>query len=285
MRRLDSVNNALTIDVEEYFQAHAFESVVDRSAWDQFPNRVTASTYRVLDLLANYNVKVTFFILGWVADRYPELVRMIAAGGHEIATHGYWHELVYRQTREEFAVDLRRSLDAIGVALPGVPIAGYRAPSFSITEQSLWALDVLDSHGIEYDSSIFPLSAHDRYGMKDASRFASKTGRGVWEFPVSTIRLGRQNWPVAGGGYFRLYPLWFTRKAIRHLNGQGHPAVIYLHPWEFDPDQPRISDAPWLSRFRHYVNIDKTADRLRRLLEEFEFGPIRDVFATLLKSG
>jgi len=278
------MRNVLTIDVEEYFQVHAFESVIRRSNWDLFPNRVMGNTVRILELLAHYDVQATFFILGWVADRYPELVQMIAEDGHEIASHGYWHELVYRQTPEDFAADLRLSLDAISAALPGVPIAGYRAPSFSITAQSLWALDVLDHLGLVYDSSIFPLSIHDRYGIKEANRFASKTRRGLWEIPVSTIRLGKRNWPIAGGGYFRLYPLWVTRQAMHYINGQGQPAVIYLHPWEFDPHQPRIAEASWLSRFRHYVNIDKTEDRLRLLLQEFEFGPIRDVFAPLLKT-
>jgi polysaccharide deacetylase family protein (PEP-CTERM system associated) len=273
----------LTIDVEEHFQVHAFETVVDRSTWDGHSSRVVDNTLRILRLLAEYNVRATFFVLGWVADRYPDLVKKIAASGHEIATHGYWHELVYRQTPKEFAADLTQSLDAIGRVLNGLRPMGYRAPAFSITEQSLWALDVLRDHNIIYDSSIFPLAAHDRYGISNASRFANKMCDDLWEFPVSTVRLGRQNWPVAGGGYFRLFPLWITRQAIRHLNKQGQPAVIYLHPWEFDPDQPRIPDAPLLSRFRHYVNIHKTESRLRALLNEFEFAPMCDVFASLLE--
>ncbi len=281
---MSSILNALTIDVEEHFQVHAFETVVDRSAWDRYPSRVVANTDRILRLLAGYDVHATFFILGWVADRYPDLVKQIATSGHEVATHGYWHELVYRQTANEFAADLCQSLDAIGRAFNGLPPAGYRAPAFSITKQSLWALDVLREHSITYDSSIFPLAAHDRYGINNANRFANKTDNGLWEFPVSTIRLGKQNWPVAGGGYFRLSPLWITRQAIRHLNGQGHPAIIYLHPWEFDPDQPRIPDAPLLSRFRHYVNIGKTESRLRALLNEFEFAPICEVFVSYLET-
>jgi polysaccharide deacetylase family protein (PEP-CTERM system associated) len=285
---MSSILNALTIDVEEHFQVHAFETVVDRAAWDSYPSRVVANTRRILRLLAENGVHATFFILGWVADRYPDLVKKIATSGHEIATHGYWHELVYRQTPDEFAADLGQSLNAIGRAangFDGLQPAGYRAPAFSITRQSLWALDILRDHSIVYDSSIFPLAAHDRYGINNANRFASKTREGLWEFPVSTIRLGKQNWPVAGGGYFRLFPLWITRHAIRHLNAQGHPAVIYLHPWEFDPDQPRISDAPVLSRFRHYVNIAKTENRLRVLLNEFEFAPLRKVFASHLETS
>jgi polysaccharide deacetylase family protein (PEP-CTERM system associated) len=284
---MSSIPNALTIDVEEHFQVHAFETVVDRSAWDHYPSRVVANTRRILSLLAEYDVHATFFVLGWVANRYPNLVKEIATSGHEIATHGYGHELVYRQTPDEFAADLCQSLDAIGRAfngLDGLQPAGYRAPSFSITNQSLWALDILRDHNIVYDSSVFPLVAHDRYGINNANRFANKMRGGVWEFPVSTIRLGKQNWPVAGGGYFRLFPLWITRQAIRHLNAQEHPAVIYLHPWEFDPDQPRIPDTPLLSRFRHYVNIHKTESRLRALLNEFEFAPICEVFASYLEA-
>jgi polysaccharide deacetylase family protein (PEP-CTERM system associated) len=282
---MNTIHNALTIDVEDYFQVHAFETVIDRSTWDQYPTRVVANTQRILRLLTEFEVQATFFVLGWVAERHPELVREIAAAGHEIATHGYAHELIYRQTPEEFASDLRQSLAAIERACPGVRVEGYRAPSFSITKQSLWALDVLRDHRIVYDSSIFPLAAHDRYGISSASRFANKTAGGLWEFPVSTVRLGNQNWPVAGGGYFRLFPLWLTRRAVQHLNGEGHPAVVYLHPWEFDPEQPRIPNAPLKSRFRHYVNLTKTESRLRALLGEFKFAPMNQVFARQLEAA
>ena len=281
---MSPILNALTIDVEEHFQVHAFESVIARSAWDRYPSRVVANTQRILRLLAEYNLHATFFILGWIADRYPELVSEIAAQGHEIATHGYWHELVYRQTPAEFATDLGQSVDAI-VRACGLQPLGYRAPGFSITKQSLWALDIMRDNTIKYDSSIFPLSAHDRYGIRNANRLANQVHGELWEFPVSTIRLGKQNWPVAGGGYFRLFPLWLTRRAIRHLNADGQPAIIYLHPWEFDPDQPRIPNAPRLSRFRHYVNIDKTESRLRTLLSEFQFGPLCTVFANCLETA
>jgi polysaccharide deacetylase family protein (PEP-CTERM system associated) len=280
---MSSILNALTIDVEEHFQVHAFETVIDRSAWDRYPSRVVPNTRRILRLLAEYDVQATFFVLGWVADRYPYLVKEIAASGHEVATHGYWHELIYRQTPAEFAADLRQSLDAIGRACVGLQPAGYRAPAFSITKQSLWALEILRDHSIIYDSSIFPLAAHDRYGINGANRFANMIRDNLWEFPVSTIRMGKQNLPVAGGGYFRLFPLPVTRRAIRSLNKQGHPAIIYLHPWEFDPDQPRIPDAPLLSRFRHYVNLNKTESRLQKLLNEFKFAPMCEVFASQLE--
>lgn len=275
--------NALTIDVEEHFQVHAFETVIARSSWDRYPSRVVPNTERVLDILREYKVRATFFVLGWVADRYPQLVERIAVEEHEIATHGYWHELVYRQTPELFRADLCRSIDAIGKAIDREALAGYRAPAFSITEQSLWALDVLYEQGMCYDSSIFPLAMHDRYGIGGANRFANKVHKNLWEFPVSTVRLVNQNVPVAGGGYFRLFPQWITQTAIRHLNAQAQPAVVYLHPWEFDPEQPRVAGAPLLSRFRHYVNLGRTESRLRSLLETFRFAPIQDVFARHLQ--
>ena len=289
------MQNVLSIDVEEHFQVHAFESVIKRADWDRYPRRVAANTRRILRLLASFDVQATFFTLGWVADREPELVQEIASAGHEIATHGYWHELVYRQTQAEFAADLANSLQAIQGALQVLPatngssdkyrrpIIGYRAPAFSITRESLWALDTLQAQGLVYDSSIFPLVAHDRYGISNANRFADQVENGLWEFPISTVSLGKRNWPVAGGGYFRLAPLWLTRQAIRRINAEGHPAIIYLHPWEFDPAQPRIPGAPLLSRFRHYVNLHKTEDRLRKLLGEFSFAPMKDVFAQYLE--
>jgi polysaccharide deacetylase family protein (PEP-CTERM system associated) len=273
--------NALTIDVEEHFQVHAFESLIRRSDWDREPSRVAASTRRVLALLAERGVRATFFVLGWVADRQPRLVREIADSGHEIATHGYWHELVYRQTPAEFRADLLASVEAIERAT-GVRPVGYRAPSFSITRESWWALDVLRDAGFAYDASIFPVGIHDRYGVADAPRFAHRHSNGLLELPASTVRVGGRNLPVAGGGYLRLYPLWLTQRAMRRIQGEGHPVMTYMHPWEFDPEQPRVPDAPLRSRLRHYANLDKTADRLRALLAAFEFAPISQVFAAEL---
>lgn len=272
--------NALTIDVEDYFQVHAFEGVTDRSQWDRYPSRVVANTQRILRLLQQFNTRATFFVLGWVAERYPQLVCDIAASGHEIATHGYWHELIYRQTPQEFAEDLDRSLQAINQAVGSHRVLGYRAPAFSVTRDSLWALDILAQAGLRYDSSIFPLAAHDRYGIRSAPRFAHRLDNGLYEIPVSTLTVAGQNLPVAGGGYFRLYPLWVTARAIQWLNRQGEAAVVYLHPWEFDPQQPRMAQAPMKSRFRHYVNLAKTEARLAQLLARFTFAPISEVFAT-----
>jgi polysaccharide deacetylase family protein (PEP-CTERM system associated) len=277
--------NALTFDVEDYFQVESFTNIVSRGDWSQYPIRVVENTQRILNLLREYKTHATFFVLGWVADRYPELVQEIADDGHEIATHGYWHQLIYRQTPEEFATDLENSLEAIQKALGSYSVVGYRAPVFSITNQSLWALDILQKHGIKYDSSIFPVAVHDRYGISNAERFANEIGEGLWEFPPSTVQLGKRNLPVAGGGYFRLFPLPLTRWAIRQINAEGQPAVIYLHPWEFDPEQPRISGASLLSRFRHYLNLEQTESRLRKLLEEFQFGSMSQVFSPQLSSN
>lgn len=274
--------NALSIDVEEHFHVHAFASVIQQADWEQHRSRVVANTERILDLLATHHVRATFFILGWVADRHPELVRAIADGGHEIGTHGYWHRLVYEQTPTEFAEDLARSLAAIKRAGSNIAILGYRAPAFSITKRSLWALDILREQKLIYDSSIFPLSYHDRYGIPDAKRFAHQHQNGLWEFPVSTLRFGQKNVPVAGGGYFRIYPLLATRYAIRRLNQEQQAAVVYLHPWEFDPEQPRVEGASLFSRFRHYTNLAKTYQRLKTLLTEFQFAPMQEVFASQL---
>ncbi len=272
------MTNVLSFDVEEHFQVHAFEHDISRSTWDRQPSRVEANTRLVLRLLAEHHVTATFFILGWVAQRHPGLVEAIAAGGHEIATHGHAHELVYRLTPDEFARDLDESLHAIGRALGRDVVRGYRAPGFSITKDSLWALDELVRQGLAYDSSIFPLSAHDRYGIPGAQRFAHTLDNGLCEIPASTVRVARLNVPVAGGGYFRLYPLWATEGAIRRLNSEGQPAVVYLHPWEFDPGQPRVAGASARSRFRHYSNLGQTAARLRALLERFSFSSVENVY-------
>lgn len=273
--------NALTIDVEDYFHVEAFSSVIARSTWDQYVCRVDANTRRVLTVLRECSVKATFFVLGWVAERFPGLVAAIAAAGHEIATHGYGHQLVYRQTPEQFADDIQRSLAAIRAAAE-VEVLGYRAPSFSITPQSQWALPTLVNAGLRYDSSIFPIAGHDLYGMPNASRFASRVLPQLVEIPVSTVRVLGKNWPVAGGGYFRFLPLWLTFWAIRRIHREARPAVVYLHPWELDPDQPRMAGASRRSRFRHYLNLHRTEPRLRQLLSRFEFAPVREVFQTEL---
>ena len=272
--------NALTIDVEDYYHVSAFESVVRFEEWDRYESRVERNTYRFLDLLDEYKTKATFFVLGWIAERQPTLVRAIDAHGHEVASHGYAHRRVYTQTPAEFREETRRSKRLVEDIL-GQSVIGYRAASYSITAASLWALDILQEEGFVYDSSIFPIR-HDLYGIPGYPRFChvhnEHGNSGMVEFPPSTVRLGGVNIPIAGGGYFRLFPYAFTRWGIRHLNEkEGHPASVYLHPWEIDANQPRILPARGLSRFRHYLHLDKTAARLLCLLRDFRFGTMTEV--------
>jgi polysaccharide deacetylase family protein (PEP-CTERM system associated) len=270
--------NALSFDVEDYFHVHAFEDVIPRDTWEAIPARVQDSTRLILRLLREFNTRATFFVLGWVAERHPDLIRQIHADGHELASHGYAHESVYSLSPDLFRNDVKRSLEAILAACPEARVRGYRAPSFSFTAETTWAFDVLESLGFAYDSSIFPVTFHDRYGLDAAPRFAHVAADTLLEIPLSTLRALGCNWPVAGGGYFRLAPLPFTVWAIRRINRQGHPAVVYLHPWEFDSQQPRVPPASWQSKFRHYVNLHRTEARLRALLKRFTFGPIDTVF-------
>ena len=273
--------NALTVDVEDYFQVSAFEGTVPRCSWSQLESRVCGYTDRLLEIFDEANVLATFFILGWVAERFPQLVRRIHAAGHEIASHSYEHRLVYSMTPDEFREDLRRARGALESAC-GACIVGFRAPSYSITRESLWALDVLVEEGYLYDSSIYPVY-HDRYGIPDWPRHVhrvDRAGGSLWELPGSTVRWAGKNIPVGGGGYFRLLPYRLISGGIRRINTvDQQPAVFYLHPWEIDPDQPRL-DAPWLSRVRHYSNLDRTESRLRRLLKEFAFGTAADLVGT-----
>lgn len=274
------VLNALTVDVEDYFQVSAFAGSVPRSQWDSMESRVCRNTERLLDLFEQVGTHATFFVLGWVAERFPALIKRIHRDGHELASHSYDHGLVYDTTPEAFAQDLRRAKTAIADAT-GVDVHGYRAPSYSITERSLWALDVLVAEGYRYDSSIYPIR-HDRYGIPSWPRHIHRVQRpsgSIWELPGSTISRAGMNFPIGGGGYFRLLPYAWTRGGISSLNKrEGRPAIFYLHPWEIDPDQPRIR-AGALSRLRHYYNLDQTEKRLRRLLGEFRFGRVIDVLA------
>src|SRR5712692_2896594 len=275
------MNNALTFDVEEYFHAEAFSGVVRPEHWPALESRVVASTERLLDLLDDAATSATFFVLGWVAERHPTLVRDIHGRGHELACHGYGHQMIMRLTRLQFAEDLRRAKAAIEDAA-GTAVIGYRAPTFSVIRQTLWSLEVMLEAGFRYDSSIFPI-VHDRYGIPDAPRFPHRLAVGpgleIGEFPLSTVtRLGWR-FPVAGGGYFRLLPYGLTRRAIRHLNEQeSQPAMVYLHPWELDLGQPRLAVGR-LTQLRHSLNTRHTESKLRRLLSEFRFGTVREVLA------
>lgn len=273
------MQNALTVDVEDYFHVAAFARQIDPATWDRFPLRVEHNTCRLLDLFAGHGVRATFFVLGWVAERCPGLVRDIARQGHEVACHGYSHQLIYGQARETFRAETARSKACLEDQAQR-PVLGYRAASYSITKQSLWALDILSELGFSYDSSIFPVH-HDRYGIPGSPRWPYRldmpNGASLIEFPPSTARVGRQSLPVAGGGYFRIYPYWLTRFGLTRINrGEERPFIFYLHPWEIDPEQPRIR-AGWLSTFRHYTHLSRCEDRLKRLLRDFQFAPVKDV--------
>ena len=286
----EALVNGLSVDVEDYFQVSAFERVVERDSWGTFESRVVANTNRLLDLFQEKGVRATFFVLGWVAEREPSIVRRIALEGHEIASHGHWHKLVYQQSPSEFRQEVRRSKELLE-SLALSPVLGFRAPSFSITKASLWALDVLAEEGFVYDASIFPIR-HDRYGIPGAPRHAHLVdgqygplcgdGSGaaaLLEVPASTVRVAGLTLPVSGGGYFRLLPYGWTRWGIRRVNRlERRPVVFYVHPWEIDPGQPRLH-GPRLSRVRHYRNLEKTEVRLRRLLSEFRFGTIASTIA------
>lgn len=295
------MTNALTIDVEDYFQVSAFEQVSSPDSWSAFECRVERNTMKILDILDAAGVKATFFILGWVAEQCPGLAKKIADAKHEIASHGYWHRRVYTQTREEFREDVRRAKNLLEEQT-GVEVAGYRAPSYSISQESLWAFDELAEAGYRYDSSVFPIR-HDLYGMPFWPRFPFHVERlddGNWvpaedeeassdpshksnhgctllEIPITTVKLFDKNFPLAGGGYFRFFPYRATRWGLNRINQkEGKPFVFYLHPWEVDPAQPRMKGASAKSRFRHYVNLSKTESRLKKLLKDFSFAPIRE---------
>ena len=272
------VTNAMTVDVEDYFHVSAFDGRLNRARWTDMESRVAANTERLLRIFDDARVKVTFFVLGWVAERHPELVRRIVAEGHEVASHGYAHRLVYDLTPAMFKEDISRSKSVLEDAA-GAPVLGYRAPSYSVTPRSLWALDILIEHGFEYDASIFPIH-HDRYGIPLSPRYPyrlHRSGGELIEAPASTIRWGPFNLPVAGGGYFRIFPYAWTRWGIGRINRvEGKPAIFYMHPWEIDPEQPRLPGG-LLTRFRHYRNLSATEGRLRQLLADFAFAPRRTV--------
>ena len=277
----ERVLHCLSFDIEEHFQVSAFDSPMRRGHWDQFESRVERNTSRVLDLLASRSVSATFFILGWVACRYPKLVRRIAADGHEVASHGNVHELILVQTPARFREDIRKT-KRILEDLIGQAVHGYRAPSFSITRETMWALPILAEEGYTYDSSIFPIP-HPSYGIPNALPYSHQvsTEKGaLWEVPLSTVKIFGLPVPIGGGGYFRLFPYPILRQLLYKVESTGHPLVMYLHPWELDPDQP-LMKGQWLSRFRHYTNLHKTESRLVSLLEDFRFAPIREAIAPM----
>lgn len=281
----DGGAHCLTVDVEEHFHVSAFDSPIRRRHWPHFESRVETNTHKVLELLAARKVRATFFVLGWVAERHHQLVRDIAAAGHEIASHGYAHELVTSQTPAAFREDVKKA-KAILEDVIGTPVLGYRAPSFSVSKETSWVLPVLQEEGHVYDSSIFPI-VHDRYGWPGADPFwheIDTPGGTIWEVPPATVNVGGTRIPIAGGGYLRLFPYWLLRGLLSRAVTQGSRLVMYVHPWELDPQQPRMNGPLW-SRFRHYVNLHKTEARLGHLLEELNFVPIREVISHLNTVG
>ena len=273
----NAITNALTIDVEDYFQVSAFAPHIARDEWNSKECRVERNVARILELLDHAQVKATFFTLGWIAERYPQLIRRIVQEGHELASHGYGHERASDQNWDSFFTDVNLAKILLE-DLTGVEVRGYRAPSFSIGKDNQWAFDCLLKAGYRYSSSIYPI-AHDHYGMPDAPRFAYEARPGLLEIPVTTLRLLGRNFPSSGGGYFRLLPYALSRWMLRRVNqGDGEAGIFYFHPWEIDVDQPRVKGVGDKTRFRHYVNIDRVEGRLKRLLDDFKWGRMDDVF-------
>jgi polysaccharide deacetylase family protein (PEP-CTERM system associated) len=274
-----AVTNAMSVDVEEFFQVGAFETTIAREDWPRYESRVVRSTERALQLFADKRVSATFFALGWVAEREPGLIRRIVAAGHEIASHGYQHDRVHGFDRAAFVADLRRSRAAIEDAA-GQAVRGYRAPSFSVGRANAWALEVLAEEGYDYSSSVAPI-AHDHYGWPEAPRFAHQpvAGSPMVEIPVTTVEIGGWRMACGGGGFFRLLPYRLSEWAIDRVNRvEGQPSVFYFHPWEIDPGQPRVAGAPLRSRLRHYTNLDVMAAKLARLLDRFRWDRMDRIF-------
>jgi polysaccharide deacetylase family protein (PEP-CTERM system associated) len=269
--------NALTIDVEDYFQVSAFAPYISRMEWNSRECRVERNVNRILDMLAERDVKATFFTLGWIAERYPQVVRRLVKEGHELASHGYGHERASDQTEEAFLADIKLAKILLE-DLSGVEVKGYRAPSFSIGTGNLWAFDCLAQAGYRYSSSIYPIK-HDHYGMPDAPRFAHQVRENLMEVPVTTVRMFGRNLPSSGGGYFRLFPYALSRWLLKRVNGSDHEsAIFYFHPWEIDVDQPRVAGINAKTRFRHYVNIGRMENRLKQLIRDFQWGRMDQIF-------
>ena len=272
-----AIINALTIDVEDYFQVSAFAHHIPRASWDTLPCRVEGNVDRILGMLADAGARATFFTLGWVAERYPVLIRRIVDEGHELASHGYEHVRANEQGYGEFLADIRLA-KAVLEDQTGTSVRGYRAPSFSVGPANEWAFDCIAEAGYRYSSSIYPIR-HDHYGAPDAPRFAHEVRPGLLEVPVATVRMLRANWPAGGGGYFRLLPYGLSRWSLRRVNDvDGQPAMFYFHPWELDPEQPRVDGASAKARFRHYVNLKHMDGRLRRLFADFRWDRVDRIF-------
>jgi polysaccharide deacetylase family protein (PEP-CTERM system associated) len=276
---MSKLKNAMTVDVEDYFQVSAFESHIAKNQWDTLPHRVDRNTHRVLDIFEKQGVKATFFTLGWVAERYPELVKRIVANGHELACHGYEHIRVTQQTPEQFRADITKTKKILE-ELGSCEVKGYRAASYSICKENLWALDILQEEGFKYSSSIYPVK-HDLYGIPDAPRFMYEPikNSNFKEIPITTLRFGEKNIPCGGGGFFRFYPYVFSKWAFNRVNNKENQAgLFYFHPWEIDPEQPKQEGLSLKTQFRHYLNLRRMENRLEQLLSDFEWDTMENVF-------
>jgi len=280
MNREDDIVNAMSVDVEDYFQVSAFEKYVNRSDWDGFEPRVEYNTNKILDIFEEANVKATFFILGWVAEKYPDIVKRIMKEGHEVASHGYEHIRVVNQSPEEFRGDIVKT-KSILEDISGVEVKGYRAASYSICKENMWALDVLEETGHRYSSSIYPIK-HDLYGIPDAPRFCYRpnSDTGILEIPITTMEIGSKRFPCGGGGFFRLYPYLVSKMAYRYINSRSKQAgIFYFHPWEIDPEQPKpFSNLNFKTKLRHYLNLARTESRLKALLKDFSWDRMDRIF-------
>lgn len=276
----NTITNAMTVDVEDYFQVSAFERYIDRSSWDKLPQRAEYNTLRILDLFAQYEIKATFFTLGWIAERHPDLIQRIVNDGHELACHGYEHIRVTEQTPEQFRTDIKKT-KALLEDISGKTILGYRAPSYSIGAKNLWAHQVLQEAGFKYSSSIYPVR-HDLYGMPEAPRFIFtplEDHQAFKEIPITTLDVAKRNFPCGGGGFFRFYPYFVSKWAFSTINRkEQQPGIFYFHPWEIDPDQPKQPDINLKTRFRHYLNLDKMEVRIIKLLKDFKWDTMENIF-------
>jgi polysaccharide deacetylase family protein (PEP-CTERM system associated) len=275
-----SMKNALSIDLEEYFQIHVLSGIINPDSWASFPSCVEQNSLRILRLLEEHGVKATFFCLGWIAEHHKNLIRLIHEKGHEVACHGYSHQAIYRQDIGRFRDDVSRA-KTILEDITGEPVIGYRAPTYSITVKTLWALDILENLGFRYDSSIFPIY-HDNYGIPDAPRFPYHIpNSSLVEFPISTLKIGPLNLPISGGGYFRLIPYKLISGGFRHLNARDKPFIFYIHPWEMNPEIPKIKGMNTFSRFRTYTGIQSAFNKFSHLLKDFTFAPVHEVLSDL----
>ncbi|MDF2177283.1 DUF3473 domain-containing protein [Aliiglaciecola sp. CAU 1673] len=277
MQQVQNILNAMTVDVEDFFHVSAFDNIIRPQDWQQYEPRVDRNTRRLLDTFARYDIKSTFFVLGWVAELFPELIKEIHRQGHEIASHGYAHRRASEQTPEEFKADVIRSKEHLQDLL-GEQILGYRAPSFSIGYSNEWAFEILAELGFVYSSSTYPVK-HDLYGTPDWPRFAYRRKEDILEIPIPTLKIMGKQVPIGGGGYFRLYPYPVTKHLVNtYLRKERQPYSFYFHPWEIDPDQPRLKQASAKSRFRHYINLQHTQAKLERLLQDFSWSTMKEVY-------